>query len=414
MAITWELEIAGLHSGQYEVLSDPHRFQGVRCGRRWGKTRVGVAKAVRGACEDPGGYWWVTPTYPHAEEGWSVLNEFADAFPSRSVTREKTERRVRFPGGGWVQIRSADDPNALRSKGLKGVVLDEAALMKPEVWGTLRPALFDHHGWAAFLFTPNGFNWIHDLEQRTLDRPTWRWWHRPTSDNPRMTEAELNDLLEELGPVVYQAEVLAEYVGRSGALFQMDQFRYWWFDEAGNIVLNDRTGQRRVDPNACRTFFTVDPAASKADTASYFVLSAWAVTRESDLLLVDRFRSRVETTEHLSILQEWYKIWAPDFIGVERATFGIALIQMAIRAGLPVKALPAERDKISRARVASARYAVGKVFHPARAQWLSEWERELLTFPDAAHDDQVDTLSYAAVEVAAGPGEVFKGPSPYR
>ena len=57
----------------------------------------------------------------------------------------------------------ADDPDALRGVGLDGVVLDEAAFMKEEAWvNGIRPALSDRQGWAMFLTTPCGMNWIAD------------------------------------------------------------------------------------------------------------------------------------------------------------------------------------------------------------------------------------------------------------
>ena len=51
---------------------------------------------------------------------------------------------------------------------------------------------------------------------------------------------------------------------------------------------------------------------------------------------------------------------------------------------------------MARARVAQARYEEHKVWHPRGVVWLDEWEAELLSFPFAAHDDQVDALAYAA------------------
>jgi hypothetical protein len=45
----------------------------------------------------------------------------------------------------------------------------------------------------------------------------------------------------------------------------------------------------------------------------------------------------------------------------------------------------------------------GRIYFPKAASWLEEWEHELLQFPNGTHDDQVDTLSYAAKEVATGP-----------
>jgi len=41
----------------------------------------------------------------------------------------------------------------------------------------------------------------------------------------------------------------------------------------------------------------------------------------------------------------------------------------------------------------------GNVWFPRDAPWMGELQRELLAFPNAAHDDQVDALAYAAVLV---------------
>ncbi|PCI52556.1 MAG: hypothetical protein COB36_14785 [Alphaproteobacteria bacterium] len=50
-------------------------------------------------------------------------------------------------------------------------------------------------------------------------------------------------------------------------------------------------------------------------------------------------------------------------------------------------------SKEARAQSISARYAMGKVYHPSNAPWLADLEREMLSFPYAKHDDQVDPLS---------------------
>ena len=66
--------------------------------------------------------------------------------------------------------------------------------------------------------------------------------------------------------------------------------------------------------------------------------------------------------------------------------------------------LRADTDKWSRAQPAAARLAAGSVYFLAGAPWLPGMEEELVTFPNGAHDDQVDCLSYAALEVARGRG----------
>jgi len=49
-------------------------------------------------------------------------------------------------------------------------------------------------------------------------------------------------------------------------------------------------------------------------------------------------------------------------------------------------------DKPTRARSFQARMAMGKVYFPANAPWLSALEAEMFTFPAGVHDDQVDAL----------------------
>ena len=49
--------------------------------------------------------------------------------------------------------------------------------------------------------------------------------------------------------------------------------------------------------------------------------------------------------------------------------------------------------------MAAARIEGGQVYFSASSGWLDEWESELLLFPNGRHDDQVDTLAYAALEV---------------
>jgi predicted phage terminase large subunit-like protein len=48
----------------------------------------------------------------------------------------------------------------------------------------------------------------------------------------------------------------------------------------------------------------------------------------------------------------------------------------------------------------------GMVYFPIDAVWLDDLETELSLFPNGAHDDQVDALSYAAVHVQRSAGPV--------
>jgi predicted phage terminase large subunit-like protein len=58
----------------------------------------------------------------------------------------------------------------------------------------------------------------------------------------------------------------------------------------------------------------------------------------------------------------------------------------------PIGVTP-EGDKVARMSAQSAKIEAGQVYLPKQAPWLSDLQTELLQFPHARHDDQVDSVS---------------------
>jgi len=129
---------------------------------------------------------------------------------------------VTMPGGGWVQIRSADDPDSLRGEGLSFVVLDECAFMKESAWSeSLRPALSDREGEAMFISTPKGRNWFfYRWQAGKLDGGEWASWQFPTSDNPYINLEEIEKARNGLPERVFRQEYLAEFIDDAGGIFR--------------------------------------------------------------------------------------------------------------------------------------------------------------------------------------------------
>ncbi|MBN1608848.1 MAG: phage terminase large subunit, partial [Polyangiaceae bacterium] len=185
-----------------------------------------------------------------------------------------------------------------------------------------------------------------------------------------------------------------------GLMFKRHQFRYWR-DQPGDelYLLEQEDGSSKpIGKEWCIHFQTVDVAASEKTSADWTVISTWAATPDRDLLLVDRERQRFEVHDVGGFVRRAYNRQdpRPDFIGVEDFGHGLGVVQELNREGLPIRRLRPDKDKLSRALVAVARYDEHRVFHPRHVHWLSEWEDELIAFPNAAHDDQVDTVAYAA------------------
>jgi hypothetical protein len=60
-------------------------------------------------------------------------------------------------------------------------------------------------------------------------------------------------------------------------------------------------------------------------------------------------------------------------------------------------------DKMQRAVPVAILYKSGKVYHLAGADWLGDFENELLHLPVGAHDDQVDGLAYGGLRAKYRP-----------
>lgn len=218
---------------QIPILESQARFKVVACGRRWGKTALGLMAAVDGhgggiGAIDGGNIWWVTSDYKTANRViWPNLKR---ATVGAWEDKSEQDKTVTLPGGGRVTVRSADNPDSLRGDGLHGLVVDEAAFQDPYLWtDVLRPALADHQGWCIFISTPNGQNWFYDLFRRKGEG--WESWQRPTSDNPLIPPEELESARLDIGPRAFRQEYGAEFMDAAGAEWPGEWFKEeHWFD----------------------------------------------------------------------------------------------------------------------------------------------------------------------------------------
>ncbi len=385
---------------QLDVLCHPARLKVVVCGRRWGKSLAGLIACVEGHGPPESGFrgalegadiWWIAPTFP---QGLLIWRDLKKALQGAWAEKREKEMRIVLPGGGSITVKSADDPDALRGVGLDGVVLDEAAFMKEEAWiNGIRPALADRQGWALFLTTPCGMNWIADLFQTAENSEGWARWQRPTSENPIIPKEELVAARRDMGELQFAQEHLAQFVTAGAGLFKPEWFehRYERLPENhyrlpdGEVVARDRLSR----------FGVVDLAVSTKTTADYTVIGAFGVTRNRQMLIFEIDRARREGPDIVPAVRRMMTRHKLPVIWVEKTGFQLSLVQQARREGLPVRELTPDKDKVARAMPATAALEGGNVLLPQSAPWVRDFVDEVLSFPVGQHDDQVDVLSYA-------------------
>lgn len=145
---------------------ETHRFCVIVMHRRAGKTVMVVNHMLKAAwlCRKPHALFaYIAPFRNQAKSiAWGMLKHFSAPIPGISVN--EGELSIWLPNGAGIRIFGADNADALRGNRFDGVVMDEVADMRPDVWQeVVRPALSDRRGWAVFIGTPKGENLFHDL-----------------------------------------------------------------------------------------------------------------------------------------------------------------------------------------------------------------------------------------------------------
>lgn len=120
------------HSGQLEFHLCLARFRVLNCGRRWGKTVAGANEFIRQIFKHGSNTvsFAVAPTYWHTQRQWS---EFFNFCPPELIDKiYRANRHVILKGNRNVWFKSADNPDSLRSQGLKVLWVDEGAQIAEE------------------------------------------------------------------------------------------------------------------------------------------------------------------------------------------------------------------------------------------------------------------------------------------
>jgi phage FluMu gp28-like protein len=212
-----------LHPGQLEVFHDNHRFKTLVCGRRWGKSILASYLVILAALEKPDGtFFLVSPNYSQTKIIWRMIKK---NIPRDYVKRiMEGELFIEMKNGSMIFAKSGDTPDSLRGEGLDGVVIDEAAFVKREVWEqAIRPALADKQGWALIISTPRGKNWLYEMFLRGVSdevHPNYKSFHFTSYENPFLPEEDLQEMVKGLPELSYKQEILAEFIEGGGVVFK--------------------------------------------------------------------------------------------------------------------------------------------------------------------------------------------------
>ena len=192
----------------------------------------------------------------------------------------------------------------------------------------------------------------------------------------------LDNLKHTMGSVDFAAQYQQEPIAAGGNLIKCS-----WFPIYDALPLRD-VGDK--------TIVSWDTAMSAGELSDYSACVVFQVKGEIAYVL-DVVRERLDYPDLrrkiIEVHRRWKNYTNSYALVIEDKGSGMSLIQDLKREG--IRAIPEKpiMDKVMRMNAQLARIEAGCVHLPRHAAWSEDFLRELMAFPAAKYDDQVDALS---------------------
>ncbi len=206
---------------------ESHRFSVLVTHRQLGKTVCAINHLLKCALQNSlpsARYFYIAPFLKQAKLiAWDYIRRFSAPIPG--VKLSETELCVSLPTGAKIWLLGADNPDALRGTYADGVVLDEYAQIKPEVYDEIiRPMLLSRQGWVVFTGTPKGQNQFYQLyqaAQKAMQTDPEHWWCGVfrADETGIISPAELAELQRRTPEHLFRQEYLCDFTADAEDIF---------------------------------------------------------------------------------------------------------------------------------------------------------------------------------------------------
>ena len=315
---------------------------------------IGVGGAVTGKGAD-----LLIIDDPHSEQEATLAEVNPEIYDKTYEWYTSGPRQRLQPGGAIVVVMTR-----WSKKDLTGQVLKAAAQRSGEEWEVIEfPAIL-----------PSG-------------NPLWpQFW----------SLQELEALKQELPNGKWMAQYQQQPTSDVSAIVKRDWWKIWERDNA---------------PPCSYMIQSWDTAFLKSQRADYSACTTWGIFEhpddtgklQSNIILLNAFKDRMEFPELKERAFEEYKAWNPDSLIVEAKAAGSPLIFELRAMGIPVQEFTPSKgnDKIARLNAVADIFASGRVWVP-NTHWAEELVEEVASFPSGEHDDLVDSMTQALLRYRQG------------
>ena len=203
---------------QKECHVKKQRFSVYALHRRSGKTELAIMELIDKAIKtdkELAMFVYVAPFLRQAKAiAWARLKQKIEPLRRNSVIDiNEGELSVRFKhNGAIIRLFGGDNPDAMRGLRLDGIVMDEVAQLKNELWTDIvQPALSDRLGWSIFIGTPSGINLFSELYYKAIDEDGWTAARFTVYDTESLHPNEVTRLKRDMSETSFAREYLCDF-----------------------------------------------------------------------------------------------------------------------------------------------------------------------------------------------------------
>ncbi len=249
------------------------------------------------------------------------------------------------------------------------------------------------------------------MEWEGAQKPTILGWQDPRTkrgellyggDNPRITQAHVGQLKRDLGSYAYAGQYQQRPSPAEGGILKRYWFRYWNYPGQPLPPITVRNAKGEYEEVASiplpileEEALSLDCAFKGLDTSDFVAGGHWG-RRGADKFLLAQTCARLTFTETLAAV-ETLAANAPraTLKLIEDKANGTAVIDTLKSKIAGIVAVNPQGGKMARAQASSPQVEAGNIFlpHPLIAPWVDGFLDECASFPNAAHDDQVDQMT---------------------
>jgi len=379
---TVKIPLPILHEAQLEVKNKMKRHSVVVCGRRFGKTLMCIRETAITAI-DGKVVGYIAPNSSGINYYWKELTRRLK--PIIKVQNTK-DHYLELVTGGIIYGFSMEAIANIRGKSFDLIYIDEAAFcnnLEYEFDSSIRSTLMDRKGKSVFISSPNGFNDLYKIAQRSETQNDWALIQMPSWKNPYMPPDEIEEIKKSLPTHIFEAEIGARFIDMKQGLFKTE-----WIQKVNPNTI----------PNGLIITFGIDLAISKSTNADYTCIAVLGFHPETNMYYVLALhRNRMSFEEIKAKIQSMAAEWKPVSIAMEANSFQRIIAEdLMNNTTLPIVPVQTQTDKYTRALPFAAKMEMGYIRFSDSNAIDSETYTELMQFPNPKfHDDTVDSLAFA-------------------